>query len=138
MAAGRITQALRPVVLTQIAFGSFRKAGGEYALAGGVEMRNQEGEKPIALDAYEALAERYAALVDSKAENAYCERPATLSLLPDVKGKRVLDAGCGPGSYSEWLVLPGLRMAYLLLRRQVPLVWSFPKDAMIFIPALGA
>ena len=68
---------------------------------------NQEGDKPIALDAYETLAERYAALVDSKPENAYCERPATLSLLPDVGGKRVLDAGCGPGSYSDWLVARG-------------------------------
>jgi len=64
-------------------------------------------EKPIALEAYEALAERYAALADTKAENAYLERPATLSLLPSVKGKRVLDAGCGPGFYSEWLVLKG-------------------------------
>jgi len=78
-----------------------------YATAGGTDMKNQEGEKPIALDAYQALAERYAALVDSKPENAYYERPATLSLLPDVKGKRVLDAGCGPGSYSEWLVAHG-------------------------------
>ena len=63
--------------------------------------------KPIALEAYEVLAERYAAIVDSKGENAYVERPATLSLLPDVKGKRILDAGCGPGSYSEWLVNHG-------------------------------
>ena len=69
--------------------------------------RKQKDEKPIALEAYETLAEQYAALVDSKAENAYCERPATLSLLPDVRGKRVLDAGCGPGSYSEWLVIHG-------------------------------
>lgn len=67
-------------------------------------MKNQNSEKPIALHAYQALAERYAALVDSKPENAYYERPATLSLLTNVKGKRVLDAGCGPGSYSEWLV----------------------------------
>lgn len=87
-------------MLSQTAFGSFAKLEVQYAIAGGMEMRNQEGEKPIALDAYEALAERYAALVDSKAENAYCERPATLSLLPDIEGKRVLDAGCGPGSYS--------------------------------------
>ncbi|MFX1563194.1 MAG: class I SAM-dependent DNA methyltransferase [Promethearchaeota archaeon] len=70
-------------------------------------MTDKEDEKPIALEAYEALAERYAALVDTKAENAYIERPATLSLLPSVKGKQVLDAGCGPGSYSEWLVLKG-------------------------------
>lgn len=64
-------------------------------------------DKPIALDAYEALAEAYAAVIDKKPHNAYCERPATLSLLPEVSGKRVLDAGCGPGVYSEWLVEHG-------------------------------
>ncbi len=61
-------------------------------------------EKPLALDAYEALAEAYAARIDTKPHNAFYERPATLSLLPDVEGKRVLDAGCGPGVYAEWLV----------------------------------
>ena len=60
-------------------------------------------DKPIALDAYETLAEAYASVVDTKPHNAYYERPATLSLLPDVKGKRILDAACGPGLYSEWL-----------------------------------
>jgi SAM-dependent methyltransferase len=63
--------------------------------------------KPVALEAYESLAQRYAAMVDRKAENAYYERPATLSLLPPVAGKRVLDAGCGPGVYAEWLVARG-------------------------------
>jgi SAM-dependent methyltransferase len=58
---------------------------------------------PIALAAYEALAESYAARIDTKAHNAYYERPATLSLLPDVKGRRVLDAGCGPGVYTRLL-----------------------------------
>lgn len=65
------------------------------------------GEQPIALDAYEELAEAYAAAVDTKPHNAFCERPATLSLLPEVGGKRVLDAGCGPGVYSEWLLARG-------------------------------
>jgi SAM-dependent methyltransferase len=60
-------------------------------------------DQPIALEAYEALAEAYAAVVDTKPHNAYYERPATLSLMPEVGGRRALDAGCGPGVYSEWL-----------------------------------
>lgn len=66
--------------------------------------------KPIALDAYEILAESYASLVDTKPHNAYYERPATLSMLPEVKGKRVLDAACGPGVYSEWLIGHGAQV----------------------------
>ena len=60
-------------------------------------------KQPIALEAYENMAEAYAARIDNKPHNAYYERPATLSLLPEVRGKRVLDAGCGPGVYTEWL-----------------------------------
>jgi SAM-dependent methyltransferase len=63
--------------------------------------------KPIALRAYEELADRYAKLIDTKAHNALYERPATLSLLPEVAGKQVLDAGCGPGVYSELLAEQG-------------------------------
>jgi ubiquinone/menaquinone biosynthesis C-methylase UbiE len=66
--------------------------------------------KPVAQDAYNALAEAYAAVVDTKPHNAYYERPATLSLLPDVKGKWVLDVGCGPGVYAEWLVAHGAQV----------------------------
>jgi SAM-dependent methyltransferase len=62
---------------------------------------------PMALEAYERLADDFAALVETKAHNAYYERPATLSLLPDVAGRRVLDAGCGPGVYAEWLLARG-------------------------------
>ncbi|MGE5123471.1 MAG: class I SAM-dependent methyltransferase [Acidobacteriaceae bacterium] len=64
-------------------------------------------DKPLAQDAYDALAEAYAAMVDTKPHNAYYERPATLSLLPDVRGKRVLDAGCGPGAYADYLAAQG-------------------------------
>ena len=67
-------------------------------------------EKPIALDAYNTLADAYASVVDTKPHNAYYERPATLSLLPDVNAKIVLDAGCGPGVYSEWLVDHGAKV----------------------------
>lgn len=64
-------------------------------------------DKPVALDAYETLAEAFASVIDTKPHNAYYERPATLSLLPEVKGKRVLDAACGPGVYAEWLIARG-------------------------------
>ena len=61
-------------------------------------------DRPIAVDVYEELAEAYAAAVDTKPHNAYLERPATQSLIPDVSGKRVFDAGCGSGVYAEWLL----------------------------------
>jgi ubiquinone/menaquinone biosynthesis C-methylase UbiE len=64
-------------------------------------------DEPIALDAYEQLADPYAARVDTKAHNAYYELPAMLELLPDVRGQQALDAACGPGRYSEWLTAHG-------------------------------
>ncbi len=70
-------------------------------------------DTPIALEAYEHLAEAYAAHIDTKPHNAYCERPATLSMLPDVRGMRVLDAGCGAGIYAEWLLDRGAEVVAL-------------------------
>ncbi len=61
-------------------------------------------EIPIALNAYEQLADAYAERVDTKDYNAYYEMPAMLSLLPRLDGLRALDAACGPGRYAEWMV----------------------------------
>jgi SAM-dependent methyltransferase len=72
-----------------------------------VDEMGSEKKKFIAYDAWETLADAYAEQADTKPHNAYLEKPATLSLLPDVKGKRVLDAGCGSGSNSEWLIRHG-------------------------------
>lgn len=69
--------------------------------------------KSIGEQSYEQFAHRYAARADTKAHNAYYERPATLSLLPEVGGKRVLDAGCGPGIYAEWLLDHGAEVVAL-------------------------
>ncbi|WP_436911663.1 class I SAM-dependent DNA methyltransferase [Halosimplex marinum] len=52
---------------------------------------------------YDDIADEYASRIDDWAYNADYERPATLSLLPDLEGKRVLDVGCGPGKYAEEL-----------------------------------
>ena len=56
---------------------------------------------------YDAIADAYAAGVDSAPYNALYERPATLQLLPDVAGARVLDAGCAAGWYSVELARRG-------------------------------
>ncbi|MGB5930408.1 MAG: class I SAM-dependent methyltransferase [Cyclobacteriaceae bacterium] len=57
------------------------------------------------LSAYEALADRYNELIDTKPHNAYYDRPNTLSLFPEeLEGKTVLDAACGPGKYAEVLI----------------------------------
>ena len=69
--------------------------------------------KSIAQDAYDKLAEEYAARIGTKAHNAYYERPATLSLLPEVKGLRALDSGCGPGVFAEILVKRGAQVVAL-------------------------
>jgi SAM-dependent methyltransferase len=61
-------------------------------------------ESSISFNSYETMADYYFECVDTKPFNAYYERPATLSLLPSVAGKKVLDAGCAAGWYSKWLL----------------------------------
>jgi len=61
-------------------------------------------KKPIAYEAYQQLADHYAAAIDTKPHNAYYERPAMMRMWPDLGRRRVLDAGCGPGAYSEILI----------------------------------
>jgi len=59
---------------------------------------------------YDTIADRYVAEIDQRPWNALYERPATLSLLPEVAGKDVLDAGCAHGWYAERLVELGARV----------------------------
>lgn len=61
----------------------------------------------ISYQAYQDMAHYYAHGVNEKPYNAYYERPGTLSLMPDVTGMRVLDAGCGAGFLSQWVVEHG-------------------------------
>jgi len=64
-------------------------------------------DDPIAADAYDELADSYAEEVRESPYNAHLEFPATTSLIPDVEGQRILDAGCGTGVYTEWLLEQG-------------------------------
>jgi ubiquinone/menaquinone biosynthesis C-methylase UbiE len=53
---------------------------------------------------YDAMAAAYDAHNQTSAANAYYERPATIALLGDVRGQRVLEVGCGSGRLTQWLV----------------------------------
>lgn len=64
-------------------------------------------EDPIAEDAYDELADEYAAEVEDSPYHAHLAFPGTTALVPDVSGQRILDAGCGTGVYTEWLLERG-------------------------------
>ena len=64
-------------------------------------------DKPIALQAYEALAERFSQMAQTKAENGYLEYPAIRKQIGEVSGQKVLEAGCGPGYLIEYLLGKG-------------------------------
>ncbi len=57
-------------------------------------------------NAYDIIASQHEGIVGGPFNTEY-ERPATLELLGDLSGKRILDAGCGPGSYAQLLVQEG-------------------------------
>ena len=46
---------------------------------------------------YDPIARAYAEQIEANAWNAHYERANALRLVGDVSGRRVLDAGCGPG-----------------------------------------
>lgn len=59
---------------------------------------------------FEDFAEDYARHAEASAYNALYDRPAVLDLLGDVRGLRLLDAGCGPGLYASELVARGAEL----------------------------
>lgn len=59
---------------------------------------------------YDSIADAYAARIDDAPYNKLYERPAMMALLPEVRGARVLDAGCGAGWYSGQLIARGARV----------------------------
>jgi predicted TPR repeat methyltransferase len=61
------------------------------------------GDRPL----FDDFAEEYERQASEGFHNALYERPVMLELLGDVQGRRVLDAGCGPGLYAEELLRRG-------------------------------
>lgn len=58
-------------------------------------------------DQYDSFAANYDAENASSLPNAYYERPAMIALAGDVRGRRILDAGCGSGPLSAALLARG-------------------------------
>lgn len=67
-------------------------------------------KEPIANREYDSIAKAYADRVDTKAHNALYDRPAIQSLLSDLNGRLVLDAGCGTGVYAQWMLSQGAQV----------------------------
>lgn len=76
-------------------------------------------DRPIARDAYERLADGYDRAGETKPANAHLERPATRSLLPEVDGRDVLDAGCGAGHLARELQDRGASVVGLDVSREM-------------------
>lgn len=69
--------------------------------------RGDSDDGPRSAAEYDAMAREYRDHNASSGANAYYERPATMALLGDVAGCRVLEAGCGAGPLTVWLVEAG-------------------------------
>jgi ubiquinone/menaquinone biosynthesis C-methylase UbiE len=62
---------------------------------------------------YDEMASNYEQHAADGAYNAHYDRPAVLDVVGEVAGKRALDAGCGPGLYSEELLARGADLVAL-------------------------
>lgn len=76
--------------------------------------KNNQKKIPIALEAYEKIAEGFSERAPAKAENAYIEQPAMRAAIHEnfstLKGVKVFEAGCGPGILAEYLESEGAKI----------------------------
>lgn len=71
---------------------------------------------------YDEMGEQFVAHAEDSAYNAHYDRPAVLRALGDVVGRRVLDAACGPGLYTQVLIEAGAEvLGFDASERQVEL-----------------
>lgn len=59
---------------------------------------------------YDKISERYHKAIKYAFYNNYLDMPNTLSLLKNVRGKKILDLGCGTGRYAETLKKRGAKV----------------------------
>ena len=92
-------------------------------------------KKPIALEAYEKLAESFSRMAPRKAENAYIEQPAMRKAVGNVNGFKIFEAGCGPGILAEYLIDGGAKVvAFDVSPKMIELAKNRnPKNATFFV-----
>ncbi|WP_236631540.1 class I SAM-dependent DNA methyltransferase [Endozoicomonas numazuensis] len=56
---------------------------------------------------YEQFARDYEKAITDNIYNGNLERPSLIAMLPELAEKSVLDLGCGPGVYAEYLISHG-------------------------------
>lgn len=59
---------------------------------------------------YSKYAKDYGKVVLDNVYNAQLERPSHQAMLPELQGKSVLDLGCGPGVYAQYLTERGAQV----------------------------
>jgi len=79
----------------------------------GKRITDKKGIAAQVTRSYEFIARRHVSQALDSVYNDYYERPVIYSMLGDVAGQTILDAGCGPGSYTEWLVGHGAKVKAL-------------------------
>ncbi len=83
-------------------WGSVRLAGSDGEVAPvvpsrPVQSKSREGDVMVQANDYDSFAEAYSADNETNLVNGHYERPAMLNLVGEVRGRRILDAGCGSG-----------------------------------------
>jgi SAM-dependent methyltransferase len=73
----------------------------------------------VSIKSYDVMAKYYENYVDTKPWNSHYERPAVLSLLPEIKGKKILDAGCAGGWYTKYLLDHGADVTAIDVNRNM-------------------
>jgi len=71
---------------------------------------NNEAPKDDLIQQYDNISEGYASLIKTDPAKIFVQYPAALKLLGNVKDKKILDIGCGDGTFTRMLARRGAKV----------------------------